>query len=60
VRFEQKLGIIATLRQGRLAPEARKRYAAMIQAAGEDENPNVAITEDDILRYELKQLLGIR
>jgi hypothetical protein len=59
VRFEQKIGLITMIRQGRMTPEMRKRYAAVVQASDE-ESPNAAVTDDDILRYELKHILAIR
>lgn len=65
VRFEQKLGMLAHIKAGKLTPEMRKRYAAQIQAAGGgggDEEKEIAahVSDEDIIKYELAQLTRIR
>lgn len=61
VRFEQKLGMLVHVRQGKLSPEARKRYAGIVQSAsGEEENAAQTISDDDVIKYELAQLEKIR
>ena len=62
VRFEQKLGIIAMIRQGRMSEEMRKRYGALIQPApgGEEEHAAVSLTDEDAIRYEFRQLVHLR
>jgi hypothetical protein len=59
-RFEQKLGVIARVRQGGLPPEMRKRYATIILSTGEEETVMTTVSDEDILRYELTQLVHIR
>lgn len=63
VRFEQKLGIVVHVRQGKLSPEMRKRYAGIIQSTaggGEEEAAAQAITDEDVIKYEFAQLEKIR
>lgn len=65
VRFEQKLGIISRIRQGKFSPEMRKRYATLIQSSsGGDEDDQAGsaamITEEEILTYEINQLQRTR
>lgn len=67
VRFEQKLGMIAHVRQGKLSPDMRKRYATQISAAsggGAEEEKETAVTssisDEDIIKYEKGQLEKIR
>jgi hypothetical protein len=63
VRFEQKLGKIQLIRQGRLTDELRKRYALLIQSTGEGEDQAAAATtlsDQDILLYEFQQVQRIR
>ena len=59
-RFEQKLGIVAKIRQSGLPDPLRKRYALLIGNDTEDEQAAAAITAEDVLRYEFKQLVHIR
>ncbi len=63
VRFEQKLGMIAHIRQGRLTPELRKRYASLIHVGGTDDGEGgapVTVGDDEVIKYELAQLERIR
>ncbi len=63
VRFEQKLGIVAHVRQGKLSPEMRKRYAGIIQAsagATEEEAAAQTISDEDVIKFEFSQLEKIR
>jgi hypothetical protein len=64
VRFEQKIAQIQAVRQGKVTEEGRKRYNALIHPAGAEEEaaaPRVqGVTDEDIIRYEFKQLMGLR
>lgn len=63
VRFEQKLGIISRIRQGKFPQELRKRYALLIQSSGsedEEQASAASISDEDILAYELNQLHRVR
>lgn len=59
VRFEQKLATVMAIRKGKLTPEARDRYATLIHAGEEDAKESVAITDDDVMQYEIRQLIHI-
>lgn len=63
VRFEQKIGIIQLIRQGRMTEEMRKRYVVLTAPPPSEDDiplPPHTATDDDAIRYEFKQLLGIR
>ncbi|MCE5230330.1 hypothetical protein LLG95_12155 [bacterium] len=61
IRFEQKLGMLVHIRQGKLTPEGRKRYSGLIQStAGGEEEAVAQITDEDIIKYEFTQLEKIR
>jgi hypothetical protein len=60
VRFEQKLGKISLVRQGRLSEDARRRYAVLIHPIVDPDQPLSVATDDEILRYEFGQLQYIR
>ncbi len=61
VRFEQKLGMVSHVRQGKLTPEMRKRYATLIQSGGGEEEAAVSsVSDEEIIKYEFAQLERIR
>ena len=60
VRFEQKMGVVTTIRQGRFTPEMRKRYLTTLQSALGEEEVSAGMSNEDIVRYELKQIMDIR
>lgn len=57
IRFEQKLNLVAITAQGKLNEEKRKQYTLLI---AEDAATQTAITDEDVIRYELKQISKIR
>lgn len=63
VRFEQKIQQIQLVRQGKLSEEARKRYITLVHppVPGEEEvaRPHT-VSDEDVIRYEFKQLIAIR
>lgn len=61
VRFEQKLGLIAAARQGRISEEMRRRYSTILHPAmAEDEGPATSATDEEVIKYEIQRLLYIR
>lgn len=63
VRFEQKIQQIQAVRQGRLGEEGRKKYLVLIHppVPGEEETARPhTVSDDEVIRYEFKQLIAIR
>lgn len=60
VRFEQKLGMINMIQQGKLSAEMRKRYSLLIHPPAEDIEHHTEATTEEILNYELEKLSAIR
>lgn len=63
VRFEQKLGLISLVRQGRVSEELRKRYTALIRPATtavEEDEHQAPVTNEEIIRYEIRLAMLIR
>lgn len=68
-RFEQKLGIVQMVRQGRCTPEMRRYYSHMIlppeanaaeEAAEGEPAAEQAVADEEILNYEMQKLVHIR
>jgi hypothetical protein len=64
-RFEQKLGLLQLMRQGRMPPEMRRLYGTLIRTPAEGASEataetDQAVTDDEILQYEGEKLVHIR
>jgi hypothetical protein len=66
-RFEQKLGIVQSIRQGKCTPELRRYYTSLIlppeaaaEAAADAAAAEHSVTDEEILNYEMQRLVQIR
>jgi hypothetical protein len=63
-RFEQKLGLIQLVRQGRATADLRRHYGALLGPATDtsaDAPPvEVTVSDEEIVQYELQKLVLIR